>query len=241
MHRTPTLPAARLAFGIATVAVVGIATPAAAVPAPTTPCAAAHVLAARGSTEPPGAGAIGSLVGSIQTATSQTVSTSAVDYPALLVPYDASTTAGDAAIARQLTAQVQRCPDQKIVLVGYSQGAQLVGDVLAGGGGVTGLGPATPPVAAAIASHVVAVVQYGDPRRMPGISSDRGTAVNATGLFPRLPNQSLAPFANRIQSYCDTGDPFCARGNNLLAHLRYPARYDTAATAFVVGRLASSG
>ncbi|SFW86399.1 cutinase family protein [Amycolatopsis australiensis] len=214
---------------------------AAAVPAPTSPCAAVHVLAARGSTEAPGPGAIGALVAQIQSAVSSTVSTSSVSYPALLTPYDYSSTAGDTAVKQQLTAQVQACPDQKIVMVGYSQGAQIIGDALGGGGGVLGLGPASSPVPSSVAGHVAAVVQYGDPRHMPNLSFDRGTAVGATGLFPRLPSQSLVPFANIIRSFCDLGDPFCAGGTNIGAHLDYTLLYDQTATAFVVSQLRGLG
>jgi acetylxylan esterase len=226
----------------AALAVVGIdAGTAGAVAAPTSPCATVHVIAARGSTEQPGAGVIGSLVTDIQNGVSATVSTQAVVYPALLFPYDTSSTAGDTAVEQELTAEVQQCPSQKIVLVGYSQGAQIIGDALGGGGGVSGLGPASAPVSSAIASHVVAVIQFGDPRHLPNLSFDKGTAVNVTGLFPRLASQSLSAFASSIQSYCDTGDPFCASGNNLGAHLDYTTKYDTAATTFVVGRLHSVG
>lgn len=35
----------------------------------------------------------------------------------------------------QMTEYVQRCPDSKLVLMGYSQGAGVVGDILGGGGG----------------------------------------------------------------------------------------------------------
>lgn len=242
-HRLTRLAATGAVAATATLAVTAAtgATAALAVPAPTSPCAAVHVLAARASTEPPGAGIIGSLVSQIQGAVSATVSTSSVDYPALLFPYDFSTTQGDAAIAQELTAQVRQCPDQQIVLVGYSQGAQLVGDVLAGGGGAVGLGPATPGVSSSISSHVVAVIQMGDPRHMPNLPFDRGTAPGATGLFPRAANQSLAPFGDLIQSYCDIGDPFCAGGANLGAHLDYTTRYDDDATAFVLGRLHAAG
>jgi Cutinase len=172
---------------------------------------------------------------------SATVSTAAVDYPATLTNYASSTTQGDAAIKRDLTDEVARCPSQRIVLVGYSQGAQLVGDVLGGGGGAVGLGPATAPVSAAIGAHVVAVIQMGDPRHMPNKPFNRGTAIGTTGLFPRGPNQSLDPYAAIIRSYCDLGDPFCAGGANLAAHLNYTNRYNDAALSFVVGKLNAAG
>ncbi|SDI85539.1 Cutinase [Frankineae bacterium MT45] len=227
------------ALGIATIAIAPGGASATAVSG--TSCAAVHVLAARASTESPGPGVITSLVSKIQSGVSASVSTSSVDYPALLYPYDTSSTAGDTAIKSELTAQVQKCPSQKIVLVGYSQGAQLVGDVLAGGGGALGLGAASAPVSSSIASHVVAVIQYGDPRHMPNTSFDKGTANGSTGLFPRTANQSLVPFASKIQSYCDSGDPFCAGGLNVFAHLDYTIKYDSSATPFVVGKLNAAG
>ncbi|HEX9335449.1 MAG TPA: cutinase family protein [Pseudonocardiaceae bacterium] len=242
--RSRTTPMIEIGVIVAAAALAAVsidAGTAGAVAAPTSPCATVHVIAARGSTEAPGAGVIGSLVTDIQNGVSATVSTQAVDYPAQLFPYDTSSTAGDTAVKQELTAEVQQCPSQAIVLVGYSQGAQIIGDALAGGGGVNGLGPASPGVSSAIASHVVAMIQFGDPRHMPNLSFDKGTGINVTGLFPRLANQSLVPFASIIQSYCDTGDPFCASGNNLGAHLDYTTKYDTAATTFVVGRLNSLG
>jgi len=81
----------------------------------------------------------------------------------------------------------------------------------------------------------------GDPRRVPGQSFDLGTDPGATGLFPRPPSESLAPFAAKFQSYCDTGDPFCAGGFNLGAHLDYTQKYDTAASTFVQGKLNAAG
>jgi acetylxylan esterase len=226
------------------------ATPALAVEAPLTPCAAAHVIGARGSTEPAGFGSMGTLVKKIQADVKATVSAKAVVYPAELFNYESSVVKGDAAVKKELTEEVERCPSQKIVLVGYSQGAQITGDALGGGGGNKangffrpGDGPPTAPVSSAIASHVIGLVMYGDPRRMPGESFDLGTDPGAKGIFPRLtePNQSLKGFSSLIASYCDTGDPFCAGENNLEAHKHYPEHYDSAASAFVTKLLNAAG
>jgi acetylxylan esterase len=124
-------------------------------------------------------------------------------YPATLQNYLSSAAKGDKPIKSELAADVKRCPKEKFVLVGYSQGAQVVGDAL-GGGGRT---PATKGVRAAIARKIVAVIQMGDPRRVPGRSFDKGTDPGATGVFPRPASESLARFAKRFRSYCDTGDP----------------------------------
>jgi len=92
-----------------------------AVPAPVSPCAKVHIIAARASTEPQGPGIIGSLVSAVQSASSQTVSTNSVVYPATLTSYPSSSSQGTAALKTLLTNQVNACPGQKIVLVGYSQ------------------------------------------------------------------------------------------------------------------------
>jgi hypothetical protein len=92
-----------------------------------------------------------------------------------------------------------------------------------------------------VTSHVTAVVQYGDPRRIPSQSFDVGSDKGAEGIFPLLKTQLLTSFASRIQSYCDTGDPFCAKGFNLSAHLDYVEKYDKTADKFVVGLLNTAG
>lgn len=92
-----------------------------ATPAPTSPCAAVHIIAARASTEAPGAGIVGALVQQVQQQSRQTVSTVAVSYPATLTDYANSSAQGTSATKTLLTNQANACPNQKIVLVGYSQ------------------------------------------------------------------------------------------------------------------------
>ena len=90
--------------------------------APSSGCAAVGIITARASTEAPGEGIIGTLAAGIQDASSLTVSRTSVDYPALLYPYAPSVASGVAAMTADLKAAVDACPDQKIVLLGYSQG-----------------------------------------------------------------------------------------------------------------------
>ena len=143
--------------------------------APSGSCAQVGIITARASTEAPGEGIIGTLAAAIQSSSTQTVSRTAVDYPAVLEPYAPSVASGVAAMTADLEAAVKACPDQKIVLLGYSQGgkhfcfklvgcqstnwhaAQCVGDTLGGGGGGALDDAETPPVDfAAYGSHVVA-------------------------------------------------------------------------------------
>ena len=144
-HQVGAVHAARvrrvlLGTAVSSLAIVGgalavEATPALAVAAPASPCATASTLVARASTEKQGPGAIGALSEEIQKGVTATVSERSVVYPAALSPYEPSVVKGDEAIKKELTEQVEKCPSQKIVLLGYSQGAQIVGDVLGGGGG----------------------------------------------------------------------------------------------------------
>ena len=115
------------------VALAGLAVSVAAnpIPAPTTDCAAVHVISARGSTEAPGEGKIGTIVDVIVSSSTQTVSREAVDYPADIWDYPISEALGVNALKTVLKAKAAACPTTKIVLTGYSQGGQVVGDVLA--------------------------------------------------------------------------------------------------------------
>jgi acetylxylan esterase len=217
------------------------AAPALATAAPLSPCASVDLIVARASTEAPGTGAIGALAEEIQAGVKASVSKQAVNYPAQLFPYEPSVQAGDKAIRTELEEEVSKCPSTKVVLLGYSQGAQIVGDVLGGGGGNAGDGPENAPASKTATAKVIGVIQYGDPRHLPNKSYDVGTDPGATGLFPRKSNQSIDGFASDIQSYCDTGDPFCAKGNNLSAHLDYVEKYDKTADKFIIGRLSANG
>ncbi|KIK08037.1 carbohydrate esterase family 5 protein [Laccaria amethystina LaAM-08-1] len=100
---------------------------------------------------------MGAAVIQVQSTSRQTVYTAAVDYPASLIGYGSSSARGTSATITLLQKQVAACPNQKFVLIRYSQGVHIIGDAVAGGGGVSGLGAATPPVAASIFDNVVAI------------------------------------------------------------------------------------
>jgi hypothetical protein len=65
---------------------------------PARSCAAVGIITARASTEAASEGIIGSLAAAIQSGSTQTVSRTLVDYPALLYPYAQSVQSGFAAI-----------------------------------------------------------------------------------------------------------------------------------------------
>jgi hypothetical protein len=200
-------------------------------------CAAVSIITARASTEQAGEGVTGQLVTAIVNASKQTVSRASVSYPATLQNYASSSLQGINAATTQITNLVNSCPNTKIVLLGYSQGAHVMLDVLGGGQGGS-LGTATAPLASNIASHVTAVATFGDPRHVTGQSFDLGTSTK-NGQFPRSSTQLnvLKGFASRISAWCDANDQFCDSGNSLQVHLTYLNRYQTAAQNFVLGKV----
>jgi acetylxylan esterase len=201
-------------------------------------CAAVKIITARASTEAAGEGITGALVTQIINSSNQNVARASVSYPATLNNYNSSSLQGINAAKSQLTSEVQACPNEKIVLAGYSQGAHVMLDVIGGGQGGS-LGTATAPVAANIASHVVAIVTFGDPRHVVNQPFDSGSS-RRNGLFPRSSGQLqvISSFGtSKILAFCDNNDTFCDSGNSTQVHLTYLNRDQNAAASFVLGKI----
>ena len=100
--------------------------------APISSCSKLHMIVARGSTEPQGEGSVRAITAQIQNLVSGS-SSEGIMYPATLEDYQSSESQGAAAMVQAITNYAQACPDSKIALLGYSQGAQVIGDALGGG------------------------------------------------------------------------------------------------------------
>jgi acetylxylan esterase len=198
-------------------------------------CPDAHLIVTRASTEAPGEGIIGSLASAVTKASKQQITVEATDYPAALSPYPPSVAAGNKALTKELTDETTNCPNTKIVTMGYSQGSQVIGDVLAGTGKEAGFTQFA-AISTAVSDKVTAVIIMGDPRYLPGKSFNAGTS-KTQGLFPRGNDAPLDAFAARTQSYCDTGDEFCASGASLAVHLGYTREYNNVAEKFVLSKI----
>lgn len=225
VRRTLTLAAATLATAAGLAAT---AQPAIGDPYDGPGCAEVEVIGARGTSEAPGFGnLLAPQVTEIQNRLSQTVSAYALPYPASL-NYPSSVAEGEQALRDRLVAESGRCPSKTFVLLGYSQGANVVGDTLDSGG--TQLDPA-------VRDRVSALVLFGDPRFRGGEPFNRGTHDPARGgIFARGAGE-LAAVADRTVSYCDTGDGICQDTFPIPgdAHGQY-AKYRADATTFVASR-----
>ncbi|MFI7588179.1 cutinase family protein [Spongisporangium articulatum] len=235
--RRPLGPTARLlaraTAALVTVLAAALATglgaaPAHAVQASSSGCADVLIIAARGTGEPGNVGAgLSGLVSAIQNGTSKKVAAYGVPYPAS-TDFDTSVPDGVSRLTKRATKAVADCPRQRLVLIGYSQGAWVVGDAL------------DSPNLNAAGRRVAAVVLYGDPRFNAAESYDRGSfRAGVDGLYPRATG-ALGRYASRVRSYCDTGDWVCQNGADGNAHNLYGRNKTSAASTFVLAQLRSS-
>jgi cutinase len=182
-------------------------------------CADVDVVVARGTGEP---GQLGVIVGDPvfaalrATITDLTLSSYPVDYPASLSP--TSPLEGNLDAVDHLTRQAAACPSQRFILVGYSQGANVMDNSMgiSSAGALVG-GPIVATIPAAVEPRVAAVLLFGNPIR------DIGRSVTGT-------------YAARTLDICAGGDPICSDGVNILAHLSYGNNANQAA-AFAADRV----
>jgi cutinase len=184
-------------------------------------CSDAEVVFARGTNEPPGMGKVGdAFVDSLRQQTGgMNITTYGVNYAASKLQLHGGDGANDA--INHVKKTVSDCPNTKIVLGGYSQGASVM-DIVAGVpiGGIN-FGSSLP---SDLASHVVAVATFGDVADRAGGS---------------LPTQS-ALFGSKAIDLCNPNDPIChaGPGNEWSGHTEgYVPVYTTQAAAFVASKL----
>jgi hypothetical protein len=232
------------AIGLAGVLAASVAAPAGAAPAPSNGCAAVELIAVRGSAEPypaehPHIGYTEvPVVDAVVRDAAATVNSYGIDYtdipydPKNPGPYDDSMKDGRQKLAARLSQRADACPDQKFALMGYSQGAQVVGDALAGNN------RGTPEISSTLGAKVVAVALYGDPDFVAGEPFDRGSPKPGVSGVAARPKGALDTYADRIASYCNGDDIYCQTGvaDGSGGHWDY-AKYDSEAASFVVSLL----
>ncbi|KAL4897131.1 cutinase-domain-containing protein [Aspergillus ambiguus] len=205
-------------------------------------CPGVHVFGARETTASAGYGSSSTVVNLILNAYPGSTS-EAISYPACGgqsscggVSYSASVAAGINAVASAVNAYNTQCPSTQLVLVGYSQGGEIMDAALCGGGvpnqGVTNTAVR---LSSSAVNMVKAAIFMGDPLFRSGLPYNVGTC--AAGGFDARPAGFSCPSASKVQSYCDAPDPYCCNGSNAATHNGYGAEYGQAALTFVKSKL----
>jgi cutinase len=175
------------------------------------PCPDAEVVFARGTTEAPGVGPVGqAFVDSLRPQLgTKSLTVYAVDYPATME--FATAVEGIADARAHILATAASCPDTKMVLGGFSQGAAVMGFVTASvvPDGVSPLDIPT-PMPPEVADHVAAVALFGKP------STRFMNAIND-------PDVVVGPnYAAKAVDLCVDNDLVCdPHGRSFSAHNQY--------------------
>ncbi|MBV9090857.1 MAG: cutinase family protein [Mycobacteriaceae bacterium] len=193
------------------------------------PCPDVEVVFARGTSEPAGVGGIGqAFVNSMSSHVGgRSVGVYPVNYPASTdFPTAAQGVIDASAHARDMAAN---CPNTRMVLGGYSQGAAVIGYITADAipAGITPPAGITGPMPPEVANHVAAVALFGKP------SSEFLKEIGA----PPITIGNL--YAAKTIDLCIPDDPICSpNGTDDVAHGLYAANGMVAqAAAFAASRL----
>lgn len=198
------------------------------------PCSDVELVFARGTFEPPGVGGTGeAFVDSLRSKLGgKSLEVYPVNYPASLDFQTAADGVIDA--SNRVQAVAAACPNTKIVLGGFSQGAAVAGyltadSVPAGFAMPAGL---TGPMPPSVADHVAAVALFGKP--------SSGFLQMIANTAPPISVGHL--YAGKTTDVCIPEDPICSPGGgDSNAHNLYPADGLTDQAAdFVVQKVAAS-
>jgi cutinase len=181
-------------------------------------CPDIEVVFARGTNDSPGLGDVGggfvnALRGKVG---GRSVGTYAVNYPASFDFLAAADGANDASAHIQY--MVNNCPNTRLVLGGYSQGAAVIDVISAVPMPAVGFNNPLPPN---VPDHVAAIAVFGNPSAKLG-----------------LPLTVSPVWGGRSIDLCNADDPICqTNGQRVAAHRAYPGGPTNQAANFVAGLL----
>lgn len=178
------------------------------------PCPDVEVTFARATDEPPGVGGVGqAFIDSLRSQVGgRSLGVYPVNYPAT-EDWPPSASAGASDASAHVQSMAANCPNTKLVLGGYSQGAMVIDLITIARASVAGFNAAT--LSADVADHVAAVAVFGNP----------------TDRYLGGPISAISPwYGAKAIDLCAPGDPICSPGGLALpthdemfsaAHLSY--------------------
>ena len=181
-------------------------------------CPDIEVTFARGTDEPPGLGRVGAaFVNSLRGRVGgRSVGAYADNYPASFDFLAAAAGANDASLHVQY--MMANCPQTRLVLGGYSQGAAVIDVIAAVPIPAVGFNAPLPPNTP---DYVAAIAVFGNP------STKLGIPITASPVW-----------GSRSIDLCNGLDPVCSGGDDIAAHSNYgPGIFTDQAAAFVAARL----
>ena len=223
-------------LGVTVLAISAPLTPTVGIPlASAAPCPDVEVVFARGTFEPPGVGTVGdAFVESLRSDVGgKSIDVYPVNYPASLDFQTAADGVIDA--SNKVRDMANTCPNTKMVLGGYSQGAAVIGYITADAIPAGFVPPAgiTGPMPAGVANHVAAVTLFGKP------SNGFLQTLNTTA--PPINVGHL--YSGKTLDLCIPEDPICSPdGSDNGAHTMYAANGMTGQAAdFAARHIGSTG
>jgi acetylxylan esterase len=213
-------------------------------------CKPYHIFIARGSDEPY-PGRQGNITSQICASLGKDqCSFESVEYPAKSTAWGKeewckSAAKGASGGQAQVKGYSEKCPDSKLILLGYSQGGSVTQDIIGGGGGHVFECDqvANPALDSSLGekggldlphnlddvltvNKVVAVVTFGAVARSRNQNFTIGDGKPFDGTRARTTEQlaALNKYSDRLRDYCHFGDPICAVGSTpvqVSQHLDY--------------------
>jgi cutinase len=173
------------------------------------PCADVEVVFARGTGEPPGVGEVGqAFIDSLRSKVGgKSVGVYGVNYPATLDFPTALDGIDDA--GHRVEHMSATCPNTKMVLGGFSQGAAVMGFITSAAIPDGAPANAPRPMPPDVANHVAAVALFGTPSH---------SFMNVIGVPPIIIGPLYIPKTTEL---CAPGDPICSDGGDWGAHNAY--------------------
>lgn len=159
-------------------------------------------------------------------------------YPAR-IDLGQSPTIGVHNLVSLLTDEAASRPERRTVLLGWSQGAQVITDALVHPA-ARYAGTDAPDLDPTAIDQIAAIVLFGNPTFTAGEPHNAGEpAPGVSGVIPRQPG-TLTPHADTIRDYCSRGDISAqnAPGSDVEGHVAYFHNgMPDQATDFVLNRL----